>query len=237
MIFWILVGLMSVLALAFVLLPIVKPGMGRKPLLIVGVTAGLPLLAILAYQKLGTPGAVVAPQPAMMPPMQQMAAGQPGAMPADHAKNMMNMDLGQLADRLAAKLKANPENADGWALLARTYVEIKRHKDALPAFEKASAMLPKDAQLMADYADALAIANGGKFEKQSRELIATALKLDPANAKGLMLKATLDFNDKNYSQAIESWEKILKLPGVSAETTKEARGSIDEAKKLSKQAK
>jgi len=55
----------------------------------------------------------------------------------------MNMDLSKLADRLAEKLKDNPNNADGWALLARTYVELKRHKDAVPAFEKASAQSPR----------------------------------------------------------------------------------------------
>lgn len=225
MMFWILVGLMSVLALAFVLLPIIKPGMGRKPLLIVALAVGVPLAAVVGYQKLGTPTAATTPAMPTMPP-----ATQAGAMPAGHPdQKVMNMDLGQLADRLAAKLKANPDNADGWALLARTYVQVKRYKESLPAFEKATALIPKDPHLLADYADALAMSSGG-FDKKSEALIDQALMLDPNHVKALMLKATVDFNRKNYAQAIQSWEKLLKVPDLDAERTKQATGSIAEAR-------
>jgi len=227
MTFWILAGVMSVLALAFVLVPIVKPGMGRKPLLIGGLAVVIPLAAVLAYQQLGTPAAVTQMP---MPPMPPMTSG---AMPPGHPdKGMMNMDLGQLADKLAEKLKTQPDNADGWALLARTYVEVKRHKESLPAFEKAAALLPRDPHLLADYADALAMSNGGKFDKKSQELVEQALKLDPLNVKALMLKATVAFNGKDYPTAIAAWEKILTVPGLDAETTKQSRGSIEEAKRL-----
>ncbi len=220
--FWGLVGLMSLLAVAFVLLPIVRPGVGRKPLLIAGLAIGIPLAAWLGYQKLGTPGA------ATQPVMPMSAMQQPG-----HPANAtMNMDLGQLADKLAEKLKSQPANADGWALLARTYVELKRHKDALPAFEKATALIQKDPRLMTDYADALAVVNGGKFDAKSQGLIDQALVLDPGNVKALMLRATIAFNAKDYSKAITSWEKILTVPGINAETTKEARGSIEESRRL-----
>jgi cytochrome c-type biogenesis protein CcmH len=225
MMFWLLVGLMSVLALGFILLPILKPGMGRRPLLIAGLVLGLPLAAVLAYQKLGTPTAVT--QPAMPSAMNSaaMPPGHPGA-------NTMNMDLGQLADKLAEKLKANPNNADGWALLARTYVEIRRYKESLPAFEKATSMLPSDPHLLADYADALAMSNNGQFDKQSEGLVDKALALDPKHVKALMLKATIAFNRKDYPTAITNWETLLKVPGLDAERTKEAQGSIEEAKRL-----
>lgn len=225
MMFWILVGLMSALALAFVVLPMIKPGVGRKPLLMIALVVGVPLAAVVAYQKLGTPAAVTTP--AMpMPPMQ--AAAMPGGHPD---KKMMNMDLGQLADRLAAKLKSNPNNPEGWALLARTYVEVKRYKESIPAFEKASTLIPKDPQLLADYADALAMSNGG-FDQKSEALVDQALAIDPGHVKALMLKATGAFNRKDYQAAIKAWEKILTTPGLDAERTKEARGSIDEARRL-----
>jgi cytochrome c-type biogenesis protein CcmH len=226
MIFWILVGVMTVLALAFVVVPIIKPGMGRKPLLIGGLAVIIPLAAVLAYQKLGTPEAATTP----VMPMPPMPAG---AMPAGHPdKAMMNMDLGQLADKLAEKLKNQPDNAEGWALLARTYVEVKRHKESLPAFEKAASLLPKDPNLLADYADALAMSNGGKFDKKCEDLIAQALKLDPMHVKALMLKATMAFNGKDYPTAIAAWEKILTVPGLDAEKVKESKGSIEEARRL-----
>ncbi len=227
MTFWILIGVMTLLALAFVLMPIIKPGIGRKPLLIGGLAVVVPLAAVLVYQKLGTPTAATQPAMPIPPPMQA------GGMPAGHPdKAVMNMDLGQLADKLAEKLKTQPDNAEGWALLARTYVEVKRHKESLPAFEKAASLLPKDPHLLADYADALAMSNDGKFDRKCEDLIAQALKLDPLHVKSLMLKATMAFNGKDYPTAIAAWEKILTVPGLDAETTKQSTGSIAEARRM-----
>ena len=230
MMFWILVGLMSLFALAFVVVPIVRPGTKRVPLLIIGLVICLPIAAVLVYQNLGTPTA--ATQPAMqMPPM-------PAGMPEGHpAANAMNMDLGKLADILAEKLKAKPENAEGWALLARTYVELKRHKESLPAFEKACAMTPKDPNLLADYADALAVSNSNQLDKKAEDLVDQALAINPVLPKALMLKATIEFNSKNYQQAIANWEKLLTVSGLDAETTKQVRGSIEEARRMMNPAK
>jgi len=226
MTFWILVSVMTVLALAFVVVPIVKPGVGRKPLLIGGLAVVIPLVAVLVYQKLGTP--IAATQPAMpMPPMQS------GTMPPGHPdKAMMNMDLGQLADKLAEKLKTQPDNAEGWALLARTYVEVGRYKDSLIAFEKAVVLFPKDPDLMADYADVLAMSNGGQFDKKAEAMIDQALTIDPSHVKALMLKATINFDRKDYAKAIESWEKLLKVSGLDAKLARQTTASIAEAKRL-----
>jgi len=225
MMFWILVGLMSLLALAFVVIPVVKPGTKRKPLLIIGLVTCLPIAAVLVYQQLGTPTA--ATQPAtQMPPM-------PAGMPEGHpSTNTMNMDLGKLADKLAEKLKANPENAEGWALLARTYVALKRPEESLAAFEKASAMTFRDPSLMVDYADALAMSNNNQFDKKAEDLIDQALAIDPMHVKALMLKATMEFNRNNYQQAIASWEKLLTVSGLDAEIAKQARGNIEEARRM-----
>jgi len=224
MTFWMLVGLMVVAALSFVVLPIIKPGIGKKPQLLIVIAIAVPIAAILGYQKLGTPTATNLPV-SSMPPMPS------GAMPPGHPSKAMNMDLGQLADKLAEKLKANPDNAEGWALLARTYVETKRYKEAVPAFEKAATLIPKDPQLLTDYADALAMNNGG-FDKKSESMVDQALAIDPNHVKALMLRATINFNRKDYQKAIDSWEKILKLPGLDAERTKEATGSIEEARRM-----
>jgi len=219
--FWILVGLMSLLALAFVLIPIVKPaGMGRKPLLIIGLVIGIPLVAVLIYQKLGVPTAAI--QPALLPTQEAMPEGHPDV-------NVMNMDFAKMADGLAQKLKANPDNADGWILLARTYVKLQRYEEALQAFESASALRPKDPQLMADYADALATSNHGQFDQKSEDLVNRALAIDPAHAKALMLKGTIDFVRQDYQQAIVSWDKLLAVPELDAETAEQLRGSIAEA--------
>ncbi|MDP2102392.1 MAG: tetratricopeptide repeat protein [Methylotenera sp.] len=221
MMFWILAGLMSLLALAFVLIPMVKPSIGHKPLLMVGLLIGIPLAAVLIYQKLGVPTAAI--QPALLPMQEATPEGHPDV-------NIMNMDFAKMADGLAQKLKANPDNADGWILLARTYVKLQRYEEALQAFERASALRPKAPQLMADYADALATSNQGQFDQKSEDLVNQALVIDPAHAKALMLKGTIDFVRQDYQQAIASWEKLLAVPELDAESAEQMRGSIAEAK-------
>ncbi|MDP3677837.1 MAG: hypothetical protein Q8R23_01945, partial [Methylotenera sp.] len=100
MMFWILVGLMSLLALAFVLIPIVKPGVGRKPLLIITLVIAVPLVAVLTYQQLGMPTATT----------QSVLLSTQAAMPEGHPDtNIMNMDFAKMADGLAQKLKVNPD--------------------------------------------------------------------------------------------------------------------------------
>jgi cytochrome c-type biogenesis protein CcmH len=237
MMFWILVGVMSIVAVSFVVLPIVKPNVGKKPIFIASLAVLVPLIAIFLYQKNGSPSVsneLAMPQtaiPSVMP------GNMNGAMPSDHptvGAGVMNMDLDKLADKLAEKLKANPDNSEGWALLARTYVELKKHKESLPAFEHAASLLPKDPSLMADYADALAMSNQGKFANKSEELVDQALKLDPMHVKALMLKATIAFNRKDYVVAIDNWKKLLTVQGLDAETTKQATGSIEEAQHMMK---
>ena len=226
MTFWLLAAFFSLVALAFVLLPILKPKLGNKKLIVFAVVVGLPLIAVLAYQKIGHPDIAVQAPVALMP-------STPSSMPPGHpSANAMNMDLSQLAAKLAEKLEKNPDHPDGWALLARTYVELKRHKDALPAFEKASSVIDKDPDLLADYADAIAMTNNGVFDQKSIALVDKALAVNPHHVKSLMLKATIAFNHKEYKVAIESWEKILKTPDLDPETSKQASGSIEEAKRM-----
>ena len=226
MTFWLLAAVFSLVALAFVLLPILQPKLGNKKLIVFAVVVGLPLIVVLAYQKIGHPDiAVQAPLAVMPTESSSMPAGHPSA-------NAMNMDLSQLAAKLAEKLEKNPDHPDGWALLARTYVELKRHKDALPAFEKASSVMDKDPDLLADYADAIAMTNDGVFDQKSIALVDKALAVNPHHVKSLMLKATIAFNHKEYKVAIESWEKILKTPDLDSETSKQASGSIEEAKRM-----
>lgn len=137
-----------------------------------------------------------------------------------------------LAERLKQKLEGNPENAEGWALLARSYVELDRHYDAIPAFERAAKLIRGDAQLLVDYADALGMVNGGRLNDQAAQLIDEARNIDPANVKVKLLAATLAFDKKEYGQAVELWEAILADPSIEAKLAAELSGNVQEARSL-----
>jgi cytochrome c-type biogenesis protein CcmH len=212
---WVAVGFFIAVGLALVFMPILAPMLNRtsgksesevktkpKPKLI-GVMLLVPIIAGLLYAKLGTPDA-----PSVSSPSEAITANMPPpGMPSNNSKHEMG-DFSAMAAKLAAKLEKNPNDGEGWALLARSYVELKQHKDAVPAFEKAMALLPNDPQLLADYVDARAMTQGHQLDEKSAELINKALKLDPNLPKALMLAGTLAFDHADYKKAIEIWEHL-----------------------------
>jgi len=135
-----------------------------------------------------------------------------------------------MVEQLAARLRANPDDSEGWKMLARSYAAFGRFKEASEAYANAAARVTNDAQLLADYADALAMAQGRTLEGEPEKLIARALAIDPTNAKALALAGTLAFNRKDYAKAAEYWERIL--PGVApdSEAAKSVRANIAEAR-------
>jgi cytochrome c-type biogenesis protein CcmH len=191
----------------------------------------VPVVAGLIYWKAGNPDAtsVSAPETAMPPT--GMETTQPMGSNSDgHEMG----DLVAMAQKLATKLEKTPENGDGWALLAHTYVEIKQHKDAVGAFDKAVNLIPNDPQLLADYADALAVTNNGNFDAKTSELVEKALKLDPNHPKALLLAGTIAFKQADYAKAISVWEHLQPLIGKEDTVLmQDVTANIAEAKLLS----
>lgn len=181
----------------------------------------LPLTALGLYYQLGRPDAIsYAPLDNLMAP----------AKPEAHAKDV---DLDPLVARLATRLRdKTPEDGEGWALLARSYVELKRHAEASAAFAKAAALLKRDPVLLVDYADALAMAQGRRMEGKPAQLVEQALALDPRNEKALMLAATYEFDRHRYPEAIKYWERLSHVAPPGSESAKEALASIEEAKAI-----
>ena len=140
--------------------------------------------------------------------------------------------LDVMAQRLAARLESTGSNDGGdWELLARSYVELRRHGDAAKAFERARKLRGDvDAQFLADYADALAVSNGRHFDAAVRELIAAALKRDPANAKAIELDASAAYEARDYRRAIAQWEGLLLKSDPSSEHGRELAANIAQAR-------
>jgi len=195
----------------------------------------LPVAAFLIYLKLGNVLAIT--QPLAAKPG-AIASAQVGLQASD--SRLGAGDIAPLLQSLQQKLQTNPQDGDGWALLGRSYVEMQRYPEAVAAFATALQLLPADAQLLADYADAAAVVNDYQFSGLPERLIAQALKLDPQQNKALMLAASAAFNRQDYDLAISYWQRLkLALPADSA-LLAEAEAALTElhalaAKQLSNQ--
>ncbi|HYL25717.1 MAG TPA: c-type cytochrome biogenesis protein CcmI, partial [Burkholderiales bacterium] len=187
--------------------PIATRGGGRHAALALGVA--LPVLALVVYLAAGTPGAL-APQTAMP------TAAQVEGMVA----------------RLAAKLEENPGDVEGWKLLGRSYMVLGRYPQAVGAYAKAAERAPRDAQLLADFADALAMARGQRLAGEPERLIARALEIDPGNLKALALAGSAAFERQDYARAAELWSRMLPLVPAGSEEARSLAENVEEAKKL-----
>jgi len=186
----------------------------------------IPVAAVGLYLKIGAPGAI-APQ-AAAPQAVAAAADPQGGNPHSTSFDAIRA----MAEQLAARLKDNPDDGAGWAMLARSYNVLGRFPEAADAYARAEKRLPPDAQLLADYADALAMSQGQKLDGEPLAILQRALKIDPANFKALALMGTAAFDRKDYKGAIAYWEKVIRTAPADSEFTQSLQASLDEARAL-----
>jgi cytochrome c-type biogenesis protein CcmH len=131
---------------------------------------------------------------------------------------------------LRKRLEKDPGNAAGWFTLARSLYQMRKFDEAARAYERLVALVPEDADVLADYADALAMSQGRLFEGKPRELIAKALALDPRQWKALAMAGTDAFNQGDYKSAVARWEALRAILPPEASITQSIDGSIAEAR-------
>jgi cytochrome c-type biogenesis protein CcmH len=185
------------------------PAPGRGAAWAVG--AGVPLLALALYLFIGNPDALA-----------------PESDP--HAVTVQQLET--MVERLAARLRESPDDVEGWKLLGRSYGALGRFPESAEAYARAAARDPRDAQLLADFADVLAMAQGQRLEGEPEKLIARALELDPNNLKALALAGTAAYARKDYAAAAAQWEKMLPLVAPDSEDARAIRSNVQEARAL-----
>jgi cytochrome c-type biogenesis protein CcmH len=184
----------------------------RRSALLIGLT--VPIVAVLLYSAIGTPQAL-APRPI-----------------EDHGQGVTREQIEGMVERLAARLKESPDDAKGWAMLGRSYAVLDRFPEAAAAYENAIKRSPPDAQLLADYADVLAMTHGRSLIGAPERIIAQALQVDPDNAKALALAGTAAFQKQDFKNAIALWERLLKQVTPGSDLEESIRDSIADARKL-----
>lgn len=190
-----------------------QPKRERITAIVLGLS--LPLCAVALYLVVGNPQ-VLAPE---------LAA-------SDSAHEVTPQQIEEMVQRLAARLESNPDNAEGWVMLARSYSVLGRFEQAAAAYANAVKRLPEDAQLLVDYADALGMAQGRRLEGEPEKLVLRALRIEPNNIKALALAGSAAFERKDYAAAVDYWQKILGLLPPESEMARSVSGSIAEARSL-----
>ncbi|MXS85972.1 c-type cytochrome biogenesis protein CcmI [Nitrosomonas sp. HPC101] len=172
----------------------------------------VPLAAVYLYLTIGDTRGLL-PQLQLANATQFQGAGTEG-MPPDHA------EIKAMVDGLAARLKDNPDDIEGWVMLGRSYIIMERFDEASTVYAKLVQLAPDNPRFLSDYADMLAMANNGRLQGEPAELISKALDIDPNYPKALALAGTLEFERGKFDQAITYWERLLDVIPADAKDTK-----------------
>ncbi|MFI4925011.1 MAG: c-type cytochrome biogenesis protein CcmI [Vicinamibacteria bacterium] len=169
------------------------------------IVALLPATALLAYLVLGSPQAIDAG-------VARQRLGEP--------------EIFAMVERLAERMKAQPDDPKGWLLLGRSMGALQRFKDSADAYAQAAARQPNDADVLADWADAQAMAQGRALAGKPTEIIERALAIDPKHPKALALAASAAMERRDDTTAIRHWNALLATLPPDSEHARDVRATI-----------
>ena len=176
----------------------------------------IPLASVLTYLQLGDPQAVVPALPA--------APGDRHSVTPDQIQKMVAA--------LGERLKAQPDDAEGWLMLGRSYTALGRYRDAATALRRAQALVPPNATLLADLADVVGMANNKRLAGEPARLVQQALDVDPRHVKALALAGSVSFEAKDYPGARRHWGQLLAVLPADSPMARSVQGSMAEATQL-----
>ena len=171
----------------------------------------LPLLGLLGYGVLGNPRALDAEQRVARPQMTQ-----------DQIEGMVA--------KLAQRMEANPDDPKGWIMLGRSYKSMGRYEDAVKAYARAEKEIEKDPDLLASYAEAIAMANGKGLTGKPAQLVEKALKLDPQHGHSLFLAGAAAMERGDRKAGIAYWEALLPQVEPDSDIDRMLRSGIEKMK-------
>ncbi len=189
-------------------------------------TLGFPLAAIFLYLNIGDTRGLL-PQAQLASVTQMDRSGGTGI-----GDDMNGHDFSAALENLIARLSSNPEDVEGWLMLARTYTAMERFTEASNTYAKLAELVPNNPQILSDYARALGLKNQGTLAGKPAELLYDALKIDPEFPPALALAGHAEFEQENYAGASAHWEKLLTTIPTDSPLAKSVKDSIAEAKLL-----
>jgi len=159
-----------------------------KPITAIVLGLLIPLFTIFIYQHVGTPEAIEGPATA----------------------DLSEMDMDQAVRALEERLEAMPDDLEGWVMLGRTRVALGQYDKAVDAYREAVDIAGEDnPRVLADYAEAITLANPEQMVTHAAPLFRHVLEIDPEQSKGLWYGGLIAFEEGDYEQAEVYWERLL----------------------------
>jgi len=194
-----------------------QPGRGRGTL--AAVVVGVPVAAMLVYLAVGRPGLVA------QPPATRMAQQQ--------FKQYAQMPTAKRIPALKRYLDSHPRTGEAWFLLAQSYRQRDQYGDAVEAFARAHDLVGDQPQLLAGYAEALALSNDRQITDRAQNLALRALDKAPDNQLALWLAGSAAMADGDGDQASHYWRRLARQLPAGSDSVGMLKGYIAQAEGVS----
>lgn len=137
----------------------------------------------------------------------------------------------EMTARLEAQVKSEPDSAEAWYFLGRTYMAQERASDAAAAFERAVSLSERAPELLGQWAQALYFAGERQWTEQLQALTDEALRADPAEVTSLGLLGIAAYEEQRFQQAIDYWEQLVAALPAQDPSRAAIQGGIEQARK------
>jgi cytochrome c-type biogenesis protein CcmH len=151
---------------------------------------GLPVVSLLLYERIGA--------------REEVGLIQSQARAAE----AQSEHLRAIAQRYEAEVTAAPGDGEAWMALGRAYLALGEAGKAMEALSRAQVLLGDEPDLLADYAKAMAEAQGGRFDGGPWRLLERALAKDPDHPMTLWLAAAASLEREDRTQARAYLERL-----------------------------
>ncbi len=163
----------------------------------------IPIIAFMLYNILGSPNLPSMPLALRTNPAEQNIGAE--------------IDIEEAVKRVEEQLARTPDDARGWSIIAPVYMRLQRYDDAVNALRKLQTLLPPNADIETDLAEALVMANNGEVTKEAIDLLKSAAKRDPKHIRSRVYLASEAMRNGDYKEAIQIWQSLKQLASGSEE--------------------
>ncbi len=133
----------------------------------------------------------------------------------------------ELVSRILVNLENNPSDLRGWLLLGRTYMTLNDFQNAFNAFSRAMELNKNNPDIIAEYAEAMIMAEDGEVSIKAKNLYTELLIVDPLNPKARYYLGLAKAQKNNLKGAIQDWVDLVKLSAPNAPWMKLVKEQIE----------
>ncbi|MGD8346080.1 MAG: tetratricopeptide repeat protein [Lysobacterales bacterium] len=214
--FWIIAALILFIGFVIALLPLLRDKSGWQPLALALVFA-LPAAGLWMYNQFATPAGLD-------------VVGTPNVASAADPHSGQAADMQSMIAGLQQRLEQNPDDLEGWLLLARTLRASQRFEEASQALERAFELAPDNLVVMVDLAESRVYLDPeGRVPESSVQLLERALETNPDMQKALWLMGIAAVQQGDDAFAISYWQSLMSQLEPGTEVYEMVGGQLAQA--------